>query len=72
MERVLGEKPSQGLADTLHADWVGFVKTGQMPWTPAEPDTLTRARRYENEGSFEAEQAYRFEVGLAVTERHEH
>ncbi|WP_029150481.1 carboxylesterase/lipase family protein [Microbacterium indicum] len=34
VDRVLGDAP-QALADEMHADWVGFIRTGEMPWDPS-------------------------------------
>jgi para-nitrobenzyl esterase len=29
---LLGEAPPQALADSVHAVWAGFAKTGALPW----------------------------------------
>lgn len=58
---VLGERPPQGLADSIHALWVAFAKNEALPWPEydstnrmvwsltcgvAEPEPLTPAAAY--------------------------
>lgn len=63
VETSSGPDAPQELADEMHADWVGFISTGAMPWqqwTPAESlakvyDTPTRVEeRYRLEGEIDA------------------
>jgi para-nitrobenzyl esterase len=59
--RVLGDAPSQGLADTMHADWVRFIREGSLPW-PAAGLGPAGARRYEHDGAVDDAESYRLEV----------
>ncbi|ROQ41576.1 para-nitrobenzyl esterase [Frondihabitans sp. PhB188] len=65
---VLGDTPSQALADRMHADWVGFIADGAAPWHPATADRLP-TRSYVNEGHVDSDEVYAFEQGLFAAAR---
>ncbi|GAA4167115.1 carboxylesterase/lipase family protein [Gryllotalpicola koreensis] len=57
-----GDEPPQALADRMHADWVGFITTGEMPWSRAESGGAG-AMSYGGETAYDPE-AYAFERAL--------
>ena len=61
---VLGETPPQALADTMHADWVGFIQRGACPW-PAVVGRPGGARVYDTEITDDPD-AYALERDLAA------
>jgi para-nitrobenzyl esterase len=58
---LLGPHPDTGLARRMHGDWVGFVRTGTMPW-PA--GSVTGAQRYGDGTGFDPD-AYRLDAEIA-------
>ncbi|MEW1960311.1 carboxylesterase family protein [Kineococcus sp. NPDC059986] len=51
---VLGQHPDKGLARRMHADWVGFTRSGWMPW-PTVADVPLGAQRYGDGTGFDAD-----------------
>jgi hypothetical protein len=47
----------------MHADWVRFIREGDVPWQAASAGS-TPARRYTNDGPLDGTDAYRLEVEL--------
>ncbi|MDN6437929.1 carboxylesterase/lipase family protein [Corynebacterium nuruki] len=48
---VLGEAPSQVLADAMHGDWVRFITDGTLDWPTVEEAGVRQARVYDAAGS---------------------
>src|SRR3954466_1194248 len=41
---LLGDHPPQGLADTIHAAWVSFARSGDPGWPTYHPDRRATMR----------------------------
>jgi para-nitrobenzyl esterase len=48
---VLGEAPSQVLADAMHGDWVRFITDGTLDWPTVAEAGVRQARVYDADGS---------------------
>jgi para-nitrobenzyl esterase len=61
---VLGEAPPRHLADTMHADWVGFITDHSCPW-PTVSRSPAGARIYDDSSAYDPD-AYRLEHELCT------
>lgn len=61
---VLGDAPPQHLADTMHADWVGFIRDRSCPW-PAVSRSPAGAKVYDASSAYDPD-AYRLEHELCT------
>lgn len=65
---VLGDAPSQTLADAMHGDWVRFIRGEAPDWPSVDEAGVRQARVYDAAGSHLDPGAWDFAAGLAGVE----